>query len=63
MNIALDEIRSKAPEGATHYVIEECGLINYVKMKDNLVIAFINDVEFELNSETFKNAYNEPKPL
>jgi hypothetical protein len=30
MNIALDDIRSKAPEGATHYV-EYHGRLRYIK--------------------------------
>ena len=31
MNITLDEIRSKAPEGATHYEIDEDGEVWYYR--------------------------------
>ena len=31
MNITLDEIRSKAPEGATHYFLYQDGMVLYYK--------------------------------
>ena len=35
MNIALDDIRSKAPKGATHYIFDEYGKLVYLKHTDD----------------------------
>ena len=45
MNIALDDIRSKAPKGATHY-INDNGEIDYVKKYKNGYALYLKDYGF-----------------
>ncbi len=44
MNITLDEIRSNAPDGATHYEVCD-GEVYYYTRTENLVWAIWNDCD------------------